>query len=1471
MAERNISIEVLRQRLRSWEEEQTLLRRQLQASGADATLVAKEQQLSGDIRAIRRRIDVLERGKFQPEDCDRSTLTWLNQVGSGKALLAAYRTDPAIASTERGRLRKLDGDLADALFRYRDRRAQKTLTSLDELYQVPGVHETIVHDLRYTVCFELGGAAKPGRTPPQLGVLLPLYLETRFQPPDSRRLSWRLRLRIVPDQIAVDHHDPRPTADELDDLEWLWQACDGDLGSKDGRAAWQGFCQRHEVARAAWLWRSFADGGSGGHGLRPLPAGRARPGSKPGIRRPAEIRAHGEAPHFPRIRGMPRRLAIYLARSGGAPALMRTLHVDVEDLVLDLPEGLGAAHQARWWNSYRRAREVGLAADLDLGPGNPDDIDALYVVGLSDEEPETLLAAHRDTGELSLIPLGTATNSVDGGSTAAGRGDVETYWRLLTSRVPQDGSRRVGEFLLGNERALEPIIDGDHDQGPLGEALMKSLWEVLFGHGLRDYLGIGASKESELGLWAGTFVRPEGPLPPLRVGRQPYGLLPVVSLAALLRQAKIRRFPAADLRTLDRLADLWRDRVEEAGNVVGADTERLLDLIGHTAHSREWRTRGFVSLAALVEWLNDLAPNLMDTTTAQQQWEEEAKPLLDLPVSIKDPLVTLGFAQRLPIPLVAAPGKEQAFKDRLLALAQAGVNDHADGGYLQPEKDQVRVDSLLARLLAASLSQAARLLLDTPAGDPLHSLRDKLFVRAQEALPALAEAPVAELERAFRAVLDTASHRLDPWVGGVALDHLESLLQDEPQRWLGVYGWVDRPRPGEPGSVPETLVSAPSPDQCRAAIVLRDRALRDPERERWSMQLDSRCIRGAERLARAVREGIHPAAALGAEVERIAADPQLIDKIRERFPLNREAKRRRVCDGLAVLGTAADEVDALAPQMTPRLSETLLPLRRALDAYSDLLPAEGVYRVANGRADIAGAAMDAAAGLALPPELEVIRTPRTGRTITTTVLGTLRAPDRAVAQSPHTGKTEAGMVLVGKPGDEGSGTRKISIHDSPLTIADAAVAGYLGQVVAGRDDPRWHWTAKGTEGQTIADVLLADLGLSVAEVAVLPRSELQRLVRMQAGEEAVTVASGPVDALLERLQRALAALPRAPATPANLGLTGEAKDNAPLRADLLARYTRLYATAQALHTALGNAGADAGPVLARAAAWGLIPADGRENDQPTTDLAGMMATRLAQSPEPAAAADLTLDGLVRAIAELATADGRYPVLTRYPRKLLTDGRQRDIAGETGAINALDERWLSIVAAVREPLARLELQQLANEGNRSAWSLWSDPATLDDPFHTAPAWDPRTKVAARPKDVPWVDPETGQPKNSHVRLCYAAPGTLDGDGDEGDEVAVGLLDFWTEVVPDVVQDAGAGFAFRAPPARAPQAVLLAIPGNPERELKDDDLLDTLVEVRRLTRVRMAEPGQLEGLRAGVSTILLADEAPYRVDLSPWEDK
>jgi len=60
-------------------------------------------------------------------------------------------------------------------------------------------------------------------TAPQVGVLLPVRLETRFlragQPP-----GWHLRVRVIPDAVSIATHDDLASATELDAVEAMWRA-----------------------------------------------------------------------------------------------------------------------------------------------------------------------------------------------------------------------------------------------------------------------------------------------------------------------------------------------------------------------------------------------------------------------------------------------------------------------------------------------------------------------------------------------------------------------------------------------------------------------------------------------------------------------------------------------------------------------------------------------------------------------------------------------------------------------------------------------------------------------------------------------------------------------------------------------------------------------------------------------------------------------------------------------------------------------------------------------------------------------------------------------------------------------------------------------------------------------------------------------------------------------------------------------
>jgi hypothetical protein len=248
-----------------------------------------------------------------------------------------------------------------------------------------------------------------------------------------------------------------------------------------------------------------------------------------------------------------------------------------------------------------------------------------------------------------------------------------------------------------------------------------------------------------------------------------------------------------------------------------------------------------------------------------------------------------------------------------------------------------------------------------PVPDP-NLPETQLYDRLRIAIQHLARHDTKEIERAFKSVLDTAMFRIDPWLTALPWRRAPSLAARNPRHLLGLYGWLDHPAPGHPGPTDGGLLHAPSHAQVLTAAILRDRVLSDPEADRWKINLDSRLVRLANRMANNVRLGMHIQEVLGREVERIVADPDAIKKLRGDFPIRQEHKGRRVCNGQTVLAADVTQLELPAGQV-----DALKVLQQAVDVYGDLLVSEAVYHVVNGRAEIASAAMDAAAGLAQPP------------------------------------------------------------------------------------------------------------------------------------------------------------------------------------------------------------------------------------------------------------------------------------------------------------------------------------------------------------------------------------------------------------------------------------------------------------------------------------------------------------------------
>ena len=552
------------------------------------------------------------------------------------------------------------------------------------------------------------------------------------------------------------------------------------------------------------------------------------------------------------------------------------------------------------------------------------------------------------------------------------------------------------------------------------------------------------------------------------------------------------------------------------------------------------------------------------------------------------------------------------------------------------------------------------------------------------------------------AAIDCSNHRIDPWLVAPAQRRLDALQHSGTlQRRLGAYGWVDGPAPGQPGPTPAGLLHAPSPSAALAAAVLRDRAVSDSG-SRWDLNITSRTARVADRLAEHVRIGAHLAEALGREVERIVKRTPAIEELRRRFPVRSEHAGKRVCDGLRILAQPTFPVRLDADQ-----EAALQDLRDGLDAYGDLLVADAVHHLIEGRPEIAGAVMDAAAGLSRPPELSLLRTPREGRAVASSVVLALAR----VADTPLPAADGDKAVL------------------SPAATLDPSVAAYLAAQAGAA--PAWDFEVSLSDETLPArpnhTVHLTDLGLGPADALALTRTRLEQLAVERAAElngvdlgaPGVTgaVVGGSAGNRYEHAVSLVSLIGRNPAGARALSQDASAEHASEgIDASLLARYLAARTVGAALARRLRGQVALLGPdgqiggadpaalrrLVTACAAWGIAP----DPPAPSADPAGppmppehrrlqklagtaplalaALDERLTAAPDAAAAGHLPRAEFLDAAAALISPTGQVAVTGTTPAGSLPALERAD---------SLDTSWLTVAAAVRTPLARLEAHQL----------------------------------------------------------------------------------------------------------------------------------------------------------------------------------
>ena len=434
-------------------------------------------------------------------------------------------------------------------------------------------------------------------------LLLPVRLETRFawlDPADPSRHRFVaagattpvLLVRIYPDDIHIDSHDPHLTAQETYwQAEWLQQVQAGrDL--IDFVNAWSQLIARVGPRRAAWLAHAIRRPG------RPVTADRLSRAARAAL--------------------LPDRwLAVARTDTGERAAVSNLV---AEDLAVTV-DPAAPADTLRWLTEFDTALAAGMAVRIPL----PDaavlpTVRQLVVVGAcasldgaaAAAALTALIDAHHYTDGVAFMTPGTATNTLADPRAGTGRGptarelfDVEGDMfplvsppRTLVDNGDCDGATTAR--MLGIDAATFGHVAGADTLTGLASTDLRTLLAHVTQPHLRRLLGTNLS-DDDWQLAHSLFVGGPGalgPVPTLRIGDQPYGLLPV----AVRTPDDPDLAPDTPLGRLVGLLDRLRDQIWEpaAARVpyIGAPkvdpAVTLLDVLCSDGVARQLRARAAV-------------------------------------------------------------------------------------------------------------------------------------------------------------------------------------------------------------------------------------------------------------------------------------------------------------------------------------------------------------------------------------------------------------------------------------------------------------------------------------------------------------------------------------------------------------------------------------------------------------------------------------------------------------------------------------------------------------------------------------------------------------------------------------------------------------------------------------------------------------------------------------------------------------
>ena len=434
----------------------------------------------------------------------------------------------------------------------------------------------------------------------------------------------QLWVRIYPDQIAVNAHEPELTAQEIADGQsyWtmVWRVGNPAPTQDAEQAPWRGLAALYGPQRTAWIALQLTPTNPAQQPAAPAAAG-AAPNPAPIFPSPPQRASSWEQPAL--ADALPDAWTVVLVSGNrktthqGGPisstlAMSLTPITGASPPTNPFPPGSPVDAGLQWLTDFNAALAAGMALKIPLtADQRARGFDRIFVYGLrtaaagGSAEFGALLDAHHYTDGFALVTQGSPTKNSSDASSAYARKDPDYATSFAVERKAPlnqapgcDGN--VFAVGLGVDPAhLAHVQHADGVNAQSGQDMLNALWPATLGYFLSQMMDpvFQPAQIENLREYVAANTIPRGALPAFRVGTTPYGVLPVTSVTRYKLSRPEPPFAAVEQALVQFVTRLWPIWLSSSANAPHIDATSgdpdvaLIGLLGMDASSATFRGR----------------------------------------------------------------------------------------------------------------------------------------------------------------------------------------------------------------------------------------------------------------------------------------------------------------------------------------------------------------------------------------------------------------------------------------------------------------------------------------------------------------------------------------------------------------------------------------------------------------------------------------------------------------------------------------------------------------------------------------------------------------------------------------------------------------------------------------------------------------------------------------------------------------